>query len=169
MYGSLKNLLPYMYKFLRHVNFEDVTNPAFSRWYFRGSPSILLSNSCKSKFANVILRMKILRMASWPWKPQKLHPSKICTYTVIRNGGSILFIYTFMEGVHPSCTISISHYYMPHSFTSFDVLSETFYLLHCWEVWYLGYANHPFYVSVIHILKFHCSKNSTIFGKCLDR
>ena len=35
--------------------------------------------------------------------------------------------------------------------------------LDCWEVWYLRYANHPFYVSVIHILKFHCLQNSTSF------
>ena len=43
-------------------------------------------------------------------------------------------------------------------------------LLDCWEVWHLRYANHPFYVSVIHILKFHCLKNSTsIYGKCLGR
>ena len=54
----------YAYKFSRHVNFKDVTNQAFSRFYFRGSPSILLSDSCKSKFANEILRMKISRMAS---------------------------------------------------------------------------------------------------------
>ena len=38
--------------------------------------------------------------------------------------------------------------------------------LDCWEVWYLRYANHPFHVSVIHILKFHYLENSTsIFGK----
>ena len=27
--------IPYMYKFLRHVNFEDVTNTAFSQFYFQ--------------------------------------------------------------------------------------------------------------------------------------
>ena len=38
------------------------------------------------------------------------------------------------------------------------------------DCWYLGHANHPIYVSVIHILKFHCLENSTsIFGKCLGR
>ena len=70
----------------RHVNFEDVTNLAFLQFYFQGSSSILrsilLSDWCKSKFANDFLRIKILRMASWPWKPQKLHPLKICMHTV---------------------------------------------------------------------------------------
>ena len=31
-------LILYTYKFLRYVNFEDITNPAFLRFYFRGSP-----------------------------------------------------------------------------------------------------------------------------------
>ena len=29
-----------MYKFLRHVNFEDITNLAFLRFYFQGSPTL---------------------------------------------------------------------------------------------------------------------------------
>ena len=62
-------IIPYVYKFLRHVNFEDVTNQAFLRFHFQGSPSILLFDSCKSKFANEILRMKILQMVSSPRKP----------------------------------------------------------------------------------------------------
>ena len=44
--------------------------------------AILFSDSCKVKFANEISRMKILQMASSLQKPQKLHPSKICMYTV---------------------------------------------------------------------------------------
>ena len=71
-----------MCKFSRHVNFEDITNQAFSQFYFRGSPSILLSDSCKSKFTSEISRMKISWMASSPRKPQKLHPLKICMHTV---------------------------------------------------------------------------------------
>ena len=42
--------IPYTYKFLMLVNFEDVTNPAFSRFYSWGSLIILLSNWCKPKF-----------------------------------------------------------------------------------------------------------------------
>ena len=30
----------YMYKFSRHVFFEDVTNPAFLQFYFRGLPTL---------------------------------------------------------------------------------------------------------------------------------
>ena len=74
--------IPYTYKFSRHLNFEDVTNQAFSQFYFLRSPSILLSDSCKSKFANEISRIKIWQMASSLRKPQKLRPSKICTYIV---------------------------------------------------------------------------------------
>ena len=54
--------------------------------------SILLSDSCKSKFANEISRMKISRMASSLWKPQKLHPLKICTYTVYLTRVSLLYM-----------------------------------------------------------------------------
>ena len=45
---------------------------------------------------------------------------------VIGNGGSTFSMYSFMEGIQFVCTLSISHYYMPCLFTSFDVLSETF-------------------------------------------
>ena len=43
-------VIPCTYKFLTHVNFEDVTNLAFLRFYFQESLSILLSDWCKSKF-----------------------------------------------------------------------------------------------------------------------
>ena len=32
------NQIPYTYKFTKYVNFADNKNPAFSRFYFRGSP-----------------------------------------------------------------------------------------------------------------------------------
>ena len=57
-------------------------------------------------------------------------------------------MYTFMKGVHFLCTLSISHYCMLHSLTTFDA----YIFLDIWEVWYLRYANHLFYVSEIHIL-----------------
>ena len=61
------------------------------------------------------------------------------------------------------CTLSTSHHYMPCSVTSFERLNC------CWAQ-YLRYASHPFYVSVIYILKFHCLEISvSIFGKCLGR
>ena len=37
--GALDEI-PYTYKILRYVNFEDVTNPAFLRFYFRGPPAL---------------------------------------------------------------------------------------------------------------------------------
>jgi len=43
-----------------------------------------------TKFSKEILRMKFLQMISWPWKQRKLHPSKICTYTVI----------TYIKNIH---------------------------------------------------------------------
>ena len=58
--------------------FQGCHKSSILRFYFQGSPSILLSDSCKLKFTNEISRMKILQMASLPRKPQKLHSSKIC-------------------------------------------------------------------------------------------
>ena len=87
---------------------------------------------------------------------------------VIGNGGSTYFIYTFMEGVH-FYVHSISHYYVLHSITSFDAWIWTIFWI-AGKLWYLNYANHPFDVSVIYILKFHYLENSTsIFCKCLGR
>ena len=75
-------ILPYTYKFLRYVNFKDVTNPAFMQFYFCGSSTLrkivnfVISNTHDSQsFANEILRMKISWKISWPWKSWKLHPS----------------------------------------------------------------------------------------------
>ena len=52
--------------------------------------SFLISNTHDSQsFANEISRIKIYQKASWPQKPQKLHPSKITslknfyTYSII--------------------------------------------------------------------------------------
>ena len=44
LYGNLPLYMPYMYKFLRHVNFEDVINPVILQFYFQGSLSIMLSD-----------------------------------------------------------------------------------------------------------------------------
>ena len=42
-------------------------------------------------FANEISRIKILCIASWPRRPQKLHPLKVCTYTVGFSWNSIMY------------------------------------------------------------------------------
>ena len=78
---------------------------------------------------------------------------------VIGNGSSAFLCTPSWRVYDLLCTLSISHYYMPCLFPSFDVKLEI--LLDCWGVWYLRYANHPFYVSAIHFLKFYCLKNST--------
>ena len=69
---------------MRHVNFEDVTNPAFLRFYFWGSSSILLSNSCKSKFTNEILRMKFHGWLVDHENPENYSPQKfVCIYDML--------------------------------------------------------------------------------------
>ena len=45
-----------------------------------------VSNQSKPKVCHKILWMIISQMTSWPQKPLKLHPSKICTHTVHYDG-----------------------------------------------------------------------------------
>ena len=85
---------------------------------------------------------------------------------VIRNGGS-----TFL--CTPSWRVYNVDVHSPFLIITYLVhlqalMFKLYILLDCWEVWYLRYANHFFYVSVIRNLKFHYFENSTsIFGKCL--
>ena len=62
-----------MYKFSRDVIFVYDRSPGFSWFYFRGS-SLQLHMHCED--------LIFVDDTSYPRKQQKLHPSKICTYTV---------------------------------------------------------------------------------------
>ena len=88
--------------------------------------------------------------------PEPIYVSHIALPTslknmVIGNGGSTFLMYT----LHFSLLRALFIYKLWCG--KLDIL------LDCWEVWYLGYANHPFYVLVIHILIFENS--ASIFGK----
>ena len=63
------------------------------------------------------------------------------------------------------------HFSLLHASFLYKLLCLNFdIVLDCWKIWHLRYANQPFHVSVIHILKFHCLESSaSIFGKCLGR
>ena len=74
------------------------------------------------------------------------------TFHVHLHGGS-----TFYVHLHGGSTFYVhSPFFIIACFISLQVrcLSSRIFL-DCWEVWYLRYANHPFYVLVIHILIFH--------------
>ena len=76
---------------------------------------------------------------------------------VIGNGGS-----TFLCTLH----FSLLHASFLHKLWCLNLNI----FLDCCEVWYLRYANYPYHVSVIYILKFQYLENSaSIFGKCLSR
>ena len=73
--------------------------------------------------------------------------------------------------LHEGCTFFIYTFHFSLLHASFlrklQQLSLNIFL-DCWEVWYVRYANHPFYVLVIHILQFHYLEDSaSTFGKCL--
>ena len=70
---------------------------------------------------------------------------------VIGNGGSAFVMYAFMEGVQFRLH---SPFLIITRLVHFQALMFNLdFLLDCWEVWYVRYANHPFNVSVIHILR----------------
>ena len=75
--------LPYMYKFSRHVNFEDVTNQAFLQFYFRGSPSILLSDSCKLRVRQWNFEDENFADGQFTVKTSKITSLKIWTYMAV--------------------------------------------------------------------------------------
>ena len=79
----------YTYKFLRHVNFKDVTNPAFLWFYFRGLLSILLSDWYKPKFCQ------------WNFEDEKFSDGQLTVKTSKITSLKNLYIYTVVNSGSP--------------------------------------------------------------------
>ena len=102
-------------------------------------------------FANEISRMKILQMASWPWKPWKLHPLKVCTYTE-----SIL---CFLAAcIYVNITQTHTYIYIHRSYVEYKYLSR------CYCAYTL-YDNHTLIQATIQSYKL-CITNNMLQATC---
>ena len=79
--GVVEEYISYTYRFLMDVISRMSQIKHFHDLIFEDHQVSCSLIDASQSFAKEISRMKIFWMASRPRKPQKLHPSKICTYT----------------------------------------------------------------------------------------
>ena len=89
-YGGSQSHIPYSYKLLRDVNFAIFTGNLNSTKIY----SLKFISTCLIiyKIRPVILENKIMKMLNL-WQPQNIHPSKICTSTVIASHPMVVIVY----------------------------------------------------------------------------